>query len=43
MTVRISVQWADEKKQTLRVQATADGPSCWKLERLEECIVVSAE
>lgn len=41
VTVCVGVQWADERKGTLRVEATAAGPSCWALERLEESIIVS--
>jgi hypothetical protein len=38
--VETSVRWADQKKRSLRVVATAGGPSWWKLERLEESIVI---
>ena len=31
----------DAGKGRIRVEATADGPSCWRLERLEEAITVS--
>ena len=38
--VRVAVHWANEKKVALRLGATADGPSWFKLERLEESILV---
>ena len=38
--VETSVRWADRKRQTLCILATAAGPSCWKLERLDESIVI---
>ena len=41
VTVRVCMRWANEKKGTIQVEAAADGPSCWNLERLEESIIVS--
>jgi len=41
ISVQVSVCWADGSKRSLRVQATADGASCWRLERLEESVTVS--
>jgi hypothetical protein len=38
--VSVRVRWEHETKRTLRLEAIAYGPSCWKLERLEESIVV---
>jgi len=40
VTVTVEVSWADERKRSLRIAATADGPSCWRLERLEETVEV---
>lgn len=30
------VEWADARRDRLRISVTADGPGCFKLERLEE-------
>ena len=40
ITVSVKVRWADAEKNLLRIEASADGPSCWRLERLEESIIV---
>lgn len=40
VTVRVSVRWGNERRGTLRVEAVADGPSWWRLERLEESAIV---
>jgi hypothetical protein len=34
------VEWADARRDRLRISVTADGPGCFHLERLEERIVV---
>ncbi len=39
--VEVRVRWADVRRGALRVEAVANGPSCWRLERLEEAITVS--
>jgi hypothetical protein len=36
IVVDVGVSWADEKHRTLRVSATAFGPSTWMMERLDE-------
>jgi hypothetical protein len=36
VVVDIEVLWADKKRRTLRVCATASGPSTWMMERLDE-------
>ncbi len=35
------VFWADEQRRTLRVCATASGPSTWMMERLDESFVIA--
>jgi hypothetical protein len=40
VTLRIAVRWANANTGSVRIEATADGPSCWRLERLEESITV---
>jgi hypothetical protein len=40
--VEVCVRWAGAKPGAIRVEAVANGPSCWRLERLEEAVVVSA-
>jgi hypothetical protein len=39
-SLEVSVRWEDESKTKLRVQAIAYGPSTWKMERLEEAIIL---
>ena len=34
------VEWADARRDRLRISVTADGPGCFNLERLEERTVV---
>ncbi|HEX4414715.1 MAG TPA: hypothetical protein VH107_13865 [Lacipirellulaceae bacterium] len=41
--VEISVQWVDQKRRALRVIATANGPSCWNLQRLDESILIESD
>jgi hypothetical protein len=41
ISVRVQVSWADSKRRSVRVEATADGPSPWRLERLVESVTVS--
>jgi hypothetical protein len=38
--VDVEVFWADKKRRTLRVCATASGPSTWMIERLDESFVI---
>jgi hypothetical protein len=40
--VEVRVEWAKAKPGAVRVEAVANGPSCWRLERLEEAFIVSA-
>jgi hypothetical protein len=40
--VEIRIRWANPGRSAVRVEATAYGPSCWRLERLEESITVSS-
>ena len=40
--VEVRVRWAESGPGAVRVEAVANGPSCWRLERLEEAITVSA-
>jgi hypothetical protein len=41
VVVDVAVVWADEKRRTLRVCATASGPSTWMMERLDESFVIA--
>ncbi len=38
--LEISVTWATSERKAIRISGTANGPSAWRLERLEESIVV---
>jgi hypothetical protein len=40
--LEVRIMWAEAKPGSIRVEAVANGPSCWRLERLEEAIIVSA-
>jgi hypothetical protein len=40
LTIEIRIEWADEEAGAIRIRATSNGPSCWRLERLEESVVV---
>lgn len=42
ITVEVRIRQANSRPGTLRVEAVADGLSCWMLERLEESILVTA-
>jgi hypothetical protein len=43
VVVEIAVLWEDQKRRSLRVRATAYGPSMWMTQRLEESFVVALE
>lgn len=36
VVIDVRVEWADYKRKTLRVCATASGPSTWMMQRLDE-------
>ena len=38
--VEVRIRWAGPAPGDVRVEAVAYGPSCWRLERLEEAITV---
>jgi hypothetical protein len=40
VVIDLEVFWADKKRRTLRVCATASGPSTWMMERLDESFVL---
>jgi hypothetical protein len=40
--VEVCIRWAEAKSGAILVEAVANGPSCWRLERLEEAVVVPA-
>jgi hypothetical protein len=43
VVVDIEVFWADKKRRTVRVCATASGPSTWMMERLDESFVIGPD
>ena len=43
VVVDVAVVWADEQRRTLRVRATASGPSTWMMERLDESFVIAPD
>jgi hypothetical protein len=40
LTIEIRVEWADEEAGVIRIRATSNGPSSWRLERLEEAVLL---
>lgn len=40
ITIELSASWADDKHASVRVEAVANGPSHWRMERLIERLVV---
>ena len=40
--IEVRIRWSGERRRQLRVEAVAYGASHWKLERLEEAIVLEA-
>ena len=43
VVVDVAIFWADKTQRTLRVCATASGPSTWMMERLDESFVIAPE
>jgi hypothetical protein len=41
VNVEVRIRWAEAKPGAIRVEAVANGPSCWRLERLEEAVIVT--
>lgn len=42
LTIEVRFRWADAPEGAVRICATANGPSWWKLDRLEEAVTVKA-
>ena len=42
LTIEVRFRWTDTPKGSIRICATANGPSWWKLDRLEEAVTVRA-
>ncbi len=40
ISIEVTISWADTRRKKLRVQATALGPSHWKMERLDEAMLL---
>jgi len=38
LSLTVTVRWSDDRQRGVLIEVTADGPSTWKLERLEERI-----
>jgi len=43
IVIETCVTWENEKRHTLRVEATAYGPNCFHLERLDEVMILRPE
>jgi len=39
--IDVGVRWADQRRRTLCVCGTASGPNCWRMERLDEQMLVA--
>lgn len=42
IALEVTVRWHDRERSAVRITAVANGPSHWRLERLEESIVIRA-
>lgn len=40
ITIETTVTWADASRAVLRIDAIANGPSTWKLERCQESLLI---
>ena len=40
LLLELTVSWANEKRRAIRIAGMATGPSHWRLERLDENVVV---
>ncbi len=38
--IDVAVVWADKRRGTLYVGGTASGPNCWRMERLDEKVLL---
>jgi hypothetical protein len=43
LTLELSARWEDAKKTAIHISGIARGPSNWRLERVEENIIVQIE
>jgi hypothetical protein len=43
LTIEVRIEWADSQRGIIRIRATANGPSWWRLERLEEAVLVPTD
>ena len=41
VTVEVGTSWVSPKREAIRIQAIANGPSSWQLQRIEEGITVA--
>jgi hypothetical protein len=42
IAIEVMVHWHDQERTAVRVTGVANGPSHWRLERLEESVVITA-
>jgi hypothetical protein len=43
VTVRVMVRWENSNRRRLRIHAAAEGPSCWRMDRPDESVVVTPQ
>ncbi len=41
MTIEVRFRWANSEGNAVQISATALGPSCWKLDRLDEAVTIT--
>jgi hypothetical protein len=41
MMIEVRFRWAGPEGNAVQISATANGPSCWKLERLDEAVTIT--
>jgi hypothetical protein len=38
--LEIQIEWTDDSQRALRIEITAEGPSCWMTDRVLESIII---
>lgn len=43
ITIDVTIRWADTTRKALRIEAVANGPSTWRLERFRESLLLPTD
>ena len=43
ISIEVRLRFLDDAKQSIRIDASALGPSCWRFERMDESVTVRAK